>query len=180
MVVLTKIQQWGLGALASVILVTMGYCAGTRRQAANDALAANSVLIQKSDSVSKSVQIRVNSSKTAVSILTNANNKAKSGVRIVHDTVFTPGHTYVDTVLVNRLNSADALIAGQSRALALEDTLVASLNIGIHNRDDRIKILMDYKQPRITHGLQVGVGYCRNATGGSPCVFVGYGFSFRF
>lgn len=35
------------------------------------------------------------------------------------------------------------------------------------------------KGSNFTKGLQAGVGYCRNSIGGTPCLYVGYGFSYR-
>lgn len=35
------------------------------------------------------------------------------------------------------------------------------------------------KGDNFTKGLQAGVGYCRNSTGGTPCLYIGYGFSYR-
>ena len=170
MVVLTKIQKYGLGGLALVILLTFAYCTGRRTGNDNQALANNAVAIHQSDSVTKNAQAAVDTLKPKSDALGVSRTILRTQVKVVHDT----------TVISKLIYADDSLIKADSNTIHAQGVDIEALRVGISDRDSRIGILEKMKEPKIVRGIQVGAGYCRNAIGGTPCLYVGYGFSLRF
>lgn len=171
-----KPQQYVLGAIALCVLVTLAYCRGVEKGKTDERLSSNKQQIAASDSVTKSVTSAADSARKKADALGITHTVIRGRARIVHDTVIVDdSEIYADPVLVQIILTADSTIAAQKRALALQDTLVASLRYGIALRDTRIKLLESRGTSRISRGVQVGVGYCQNATGRTPCAYAGFG-----
>lgn len=153
---MTKLQQYLAGVLGLIVLVGLGYCAGDKHGHLNEKLAANKTLIHVSDSITKSVQIRTDSSRRTDSVLSKRYDVVRTKVRVVHDTI-TVGDSIdiVSPEIAAVLLAADSTIAAQKRSLALQDTLIAGLRVGISLRDTRISLLEKQHSPRL--GIKSGV-----------------------
>lgn len=176
--------KWGVReslmlAGAVLLMLVTAYCQGKKAGATDEKLAANKTATHVSDSITKSVQIRTDSAKAVAAVLDSTHDVIRVKVKVVHDTVTTPSGVYVDSTLAHLITVSDKTIAAQKRALALQDTLVASLRVGIKNRDERIKLLETRGTRRFSIGIQVGAGYCATANGNTPCIYAGYGVQLR-
>lgn len=134
---------------AVILLCTIIWFVSAKNQAQKDQLAANHTQITQSDKHTDSVQIRTDSSKAITAKLDSAHDIVRRKIKIVHDTVLASNGNSVgkDSVLAVSpeiaalIQSDDSLIAAQKRTLALQDTLIASLRVGLNLRDQRITIL---------------------------------------
>lgn len=97
--------------------------------------------IHTSDSTTKSIEPRVDSARKQDAVLDSVHDVIRTRVKVVYDTVTTPGAVYVDSTLAHLILSSDSTIIALKRSLALQDTLIASLRVGMSLRDQRISLL---------------------------------------
>ncbi len=166
---------------AAIVVTIVGlviFYAGDRHGRVNERLAQNSIAITKSDSSTKAISIRVDSGKLISNRLAATRKGIRDSVQIKHDTINILGSVpIVSKEIAALIQVDDSVINAQANTISLQDTLIASLKIGLSLRDERIRLLSGPKH--FSTGLQLGAGYCRNVTGGTPCLYVGYGVSFR-
>lgn len=153
---MTKLQQYLAGGLALIVLMGLGYCAGDKHGHLNEKLSANKMLTHVSDSITKSVQIRTDGSRRNDSALSKKYDLVRTKIGVVHDTI-TVGDSIdiVSPEIAAVLLAADSTIAAQKRSLALQDTLIGSLRVGLDLRDKRISLLEKQHSPRL--GIKSGV-----------------------
>jgi hypothetical protein len=77
----------------------------------------------------------------------------------------------------NHITSLESELATAKFALRIDTVFIAkdSQEINLHKSIEKLT-----SAPRLSHGFQVGVGYCRSAISGVPCIYAGYGYSVRF
>lgn len=180
-------KRYAIEAAIGIVLLAMAYCSGQKSGQSNEKLAANQVQTEKDNKIIQANQVTVDSSKVRSDVLVRSRDSLRGRVHIVHDTIEVEPdsigndmETIVDSVVANLILKDDSTIKALSATVDNYGILVASLRVGISDRDNRIKLLESIKQPHFSNGLQTGVGYCQSLKGGVPCVYVGYGFSARF
>lgn len=171
--------------VAALLACSIAYYVGKKQQKMDDALSQNRTQISHSDSVTKTVTQKADSAEKHSDSVATRYTAIRSKVKVVHDTILVPSginqskDTIVSPAIAALIVSADSTIAAQSRTIALQDTLISSLRVGLNLRDVRIDILEKQGNSRFSKGIQVGVGYCASLVGNTPCAYVGYGFSVR-
>ncbi len=175
------LKKAGIAAIVLMAIIAISFYFGDRHGRVNERLATNQVQITKSDSSIKSVQIRTDSMKRDDTKLIAKRNIDRASIKIVHDTIYTDttdtDNAIYSPAVAKLLVEDDSIISSVRRELALRDTLEAGLYKGLKLRDERIALLSGPKH--VSNGAQVGVGYCRTLTQGVPCIYVGFGYSFR-
>ena len=158
---------------------------GKKQGVLNTQLEVNASQIGVSDSTTKTVQIRTDSAKKRSDVLDKKYDVIRTKVTIAHDTLYVssdiPGK--VDTVanktLAKLIHEADSSKVAHKVERFTTDSLVASLRHDITLRDERISLLKSRGTSRLSHGIQLGLGYCQTALSRTPCAYVGYGFQVR-
>jgi hypothetical protein len=181
------IPKWAYWVVGFLLAVAVAFYTGTRKGHLDEKLSINAGQLKKSDSSIKSVQIRTDSAKKQIIPLETQRGVVRTQIRVVHDTILSSGGINsgkdsiiaVSPAIAHLIQADDSLIAIQKRALALQDTLVASLRVGLSLRDQRIHLLESRGTSRISHGIQIGLGYCQTASSRVPCGYVGYGIQVR-
>lgn len=176
--------RWGIReslmlAVGVLLSLSIAYCQGKKAGAIDEKLASNKTQLISQDSVTKLVTRAADSARQSAIRLDSTHSTLRTKVRVVRDSVFVRDTVYVSSDIADLIRAADSTIAAQRRSLALQDTLVASLRRGIALRDTRIALLEKKGNPRISKGMQIGVGYCATQNGNSACLYAGYGWQFR-
>lgn len=143
-------------------------------------LSANQTQIVQQDSVVRRDSLRVDTSHKASDSLLTRRATIRERVRVVRDSVFVRDTVYVDSTLAQLVTTDDSVPPALVKERADHAALVASLYGTIALRDRRIALLESQHNPRISRGIQVGVGVCQPLSGERvPCGYIGYGFQFR-
>lgn len=89
----------------------------------------------------------------------------------------------LDPRITQRITSADNHISSLESQLEVAVAFIKVDTVYIKNQDEQIRLNQNIakmvKGSVISRGFQIGGGYCRTPTGGTPCVYVGYGLSAR-
>ena len=178
----------GIALLASVIIGVKLFQRGRELGELKQALAQNQTLLNIADSTIKADStMRVIAQSQSDSTLVHR-NKLRASIKIVHDTTYLVPDSTLDEPEVISTSSevAHLLLADDSTINALKrvNQDQAKEIIDLYNErgilNNRVGILQKAKSPsNFSHGIQLGIGYCRTSTGGAPCVYAGYGFSLR-
>jgi hypothetical protein len=152
--------RWGareslMLAGAFILSLSIAYCSGVKKGQSDERLAQNKVQIRTQDSVSSEDSVRADSARQKAIRLDSTYDVVRTKVRVVRDSVFVRDTVYVSSDLAQVIVTADSTIAAQKRSLALQDTLISSLRVGISLRDQRIDLLEKRSGPRF--GLKTGI-----------------------
>jgi hypothetical protein len=129
------------------VLVFNAFLLGRKTGEQSVKLSDNATAIKENDSTLNKQTTELKNVNKQDSILTVYHTRVREKVVVSHDTIYLATQKGVDSLVavspaVSRLiQSDDSLIAAQQRSIALRDTLIASLRLGIKERDDRIKLL---------------------------------------
>jgi len=184
---MTTIQRRIAVVVAFLLALSVAYYVGKKQGVVDTQLGVNASQIGVSDSTTKTVQIRTDSSRKKDAVLDSLHDVIRNRIKVVHDTVYAPSDISSDTTdeaiyspaIAHLIATDDSLISAQKHSLALQDTLNASLRVGIALRDERIELLESRGTSRFSHGIQLGLGYCQTALSRTPCAYVGYGIQVR-
>lgn len=133
-------RRWAT-PVAIILFGSICYFVGRKSQKQEDALAVNHTQIVQSDKHTDSVQKRTTDSRKKDAVLDSTRDVIRTKVLVRHDSVFVRDTVYVSPDIAQLIQSDDSLIAAQKHSLALQDTLIASLRVGLNLRDQRITIL---------------------------------------
>jgi len=183
---MTTIQRRIAVVVAFLLALSVAYYVGKKQGVVDTQLGVNASQIGVSDSTTKTVQIRTDSSRKKDAVLDSTHDVIRTKIHVVHDTVYVgsdiPDSTdeaVYSPAIAHLIATDDSLISAQKHSLALQDTLNASLRVGIALRDERIELLESRGTSRFSHGIQLGLGYCQTALSRTPCAYVGYGIQVR-
>lgn len=167
--------------LVGVVLLSMvSYGVGRKQGRLDEKLSANHGQIVRQDSVVRRDSLRVDTTYKASDSLLTRRATIRERVRVVRDSVFVRDTVYVDSTLAQLVTTDDSVPPALVKERADHAALVASLYGTIALRDRRIALLESQHNPRISRGIQVGVGVCQPLSGERvPCGYIGYGFQFR-
>jgi hypothetical protein len=178
----TFIPRWVWIVVAVLLALTFAYCAGKRTGQTDQKLVQNQAQIDTNTTKTKVDSAKADTARRLSTILDTSRTTVRNRIRVVHDTIYAPTDTTDEAIyspaIAHLIAKDDSLISAQKHALALQDTLIGSLRQGITLRDTRIKLLESRGTSRISHGVQVGVGYCQSSTR-QVCGYVGYGVQVR-
>lgn len=135
-------RETGLCVVSVLISLSVAYYIGKKQGATDARLEINSTQLKKSDENIKTVQTRTDSSKAITAKLDSTHDIVRRKIKVVHDSILVHDSVVVVSPEIAQLiQSDDSLIAAQKRTLALDDTLIVSLRVGLNLRDVRISIL---------------------------------------
>lgn len=180
--------------VAGLVLLTITFCAGSTHGSKSTALKAiqdSLVVVKKEKKLIQAQRDSIGSVLKFKSIITNQTRTVyihdKNNVSIKGDSAYDSAGVFIQVIdkrISNRIADSDKHItsleselASAKYALRVDTVFIAKQS---QETDLNHSIAKLSSSPRISHGIQAGAGYCRNTTGGTPCLYVGYGYSFRF
>lgn len=143
-------RPWVLGVIAAFLLASICYCVGIKKGHLDERLSINAQAIKENGQKSSIDSAKVDTARKHSDSLLVEHTVIREKVRVQHDSVFARDTVYVNSDIASLIVTADSTIAAQQRSLALQDSLIASLRIGISLRDTRIKLLESEVTPSKT------------------------------
>lgn len=177
--------------LVNIIIAFHFYDVGKRKvalKATMDSLVVvrkeKSIIAHQRDSVGKALTIATQQSQKTRLIYTQNTNATKIHGDSAFDDETGEFIQILDSRISGRIESADDHIENLENELEKSKFLIKidTVYIGKVEEESRLNqnIANMIRGSKFSRGIQIGAGYCYGSTGGIPCLYVGYGFSYRF
>lgn len=176
--------KWGaretLMTVGAVILaLSIAYYVGKNTGRTEEKLAVNAVQIRTQDSVVSKDSLKTGTTTKRSDVLIASRAVLRNKIVISHDSIFLHDTVIVNHEIAQIITKDDTLPPALVSERAARATESAALRATIALRDTRIKLLESRGDSRISHGIQIGVGYCATPNGNTPCIYAGYGVQVR-
>lgn len=186
-------KYWIIAVIALVINVIVGihyYKVGKQLGERSEVIKQLNAKLDIMDSIIHNDSLMVSIAQKQSDSINSKRDVLRSHIKIVHDTTYAEpdsGSDDIEQVISDNPQIAHLIMIDDSTISALRrinQDQAKSINDLYANRSllqQKVTVLESNQHiPRLSHGVQVGIGYCRSAISGVPCIYAGYGYSVRF